>query len=42
MKAMNDDDEYTAFAMEESAAKIRLLEDELRESSYKVQCDFCI
>ncbi|XP_033606602.1 protein hook isoform X2 [Cryptotermes secundus] len=37
MKAMNDGDEYTAFAMEESAAEFGLPEDQLRESSYKDQ-----
>jgi hypothetical protein len=42
MKDMHGDCEYTAFGMEESAAKITPLEDQLRESNYKVQHDVCI
>jgi hypothetical protein len=42
MNAENDVCEYTSFAMEESIAKIRLLDDQLRESNYKVQHDVCI
>jgi hypothetical protein len=42
MKAMKDDHEYAAIAMEESAAKIKDLEDQLRESNYKVHSEVCI
>jgi hypothetical protein len=42
MKAMNGGDQYAPIAMEESATKIKHLEDQLKESNCKVQRDICI